>query len=134
MSRPVKYRTGSPWREYRRLRILADAEKVSGICNDQGVGMETIIQSNNPDFSDKLNSLRSTVRSLLRDVVIEAQPVRIDPDKGIDFYDNVTRYEIQLIRSALEVAGGRQNRAAELLNMRKSTLCSKIKQFKIKRL
>ncbi len=107
--------------------------KVSGICNDQGVGMETIIQSNNPDFSDKLNSLRSTVRSLLRDVVIEAQPVRIDPEKGIDFYDNVTRYEIQLIRSALEVAGGRQNRAAELLNLRKSTLCSKIKQFKIKK-
>ena len=73
------------------------------------------------------------VRSLLHEASLRTQPVQIDPEKGIDFYDSVARYEIQLIESALEVAGGRQNRAAKLLNMRTSTLCSKMKQLNIRR-
>ena len=77
--------------------------------------------------------LRSMIRSLLHEASLRTQPVQIDPEKGIDFYDSVARYEIQLIESALEVAGGRQNRAAKLLNMRTSTLCSKMKQLNIRR-
>lgn len=73
------------------------------------------------------------IRSLLHEASLRTQPVQIDPEKGIDFYDSVARYEIQLIESALEVAGGRQNRAAKLLNMRTSTLCSKMKQLNIRR-
>ena len=73
------------------------------------------------------------VRSLLHEAALRTHPVQIDPEKGIDFYDSVARYEIQLIESALEVAGGRQNRAAKLLNMRTSTLCSKMKQLNIRR-
>jgi len=77
--------------------------------------------------------LRSMIRSLLHEASLRTQPVQIDPEKGIDFYDSVARYEVQLIESALEVAGGRQNRAAKLLNMRTSTLCSKMKQLNIRR-
>lgn len=77
--------------------------------------------------------LRSMIRSLLHEAALRTQPVNIDPEKGIDFYENVARFEIQLIESALEVAGGRQNRAAKLLNMRTSTLCSKMKQLNIRR-
>jgi len=77
--------------------------------------------------------LRSMIRSLLHEAALRTQPVQIDPEKGLDFYDSVARYEIQLIESALEVAGGRQNRAAKLLNMRTSTLCSKMKQLNIRR-
>ena len=52
--------------------------------------------------------------------------------KGLDFYENVERFETQLIESALELAGGRQNKAAELLNLRTSTLSWKIKKLAIK--
>ena len=86
----------------------------------------------NSEFVDKLDSLRSTIRSLLHEVASDT-PVNIDPEKGIDFYENVERFEIQLIESALEVAGGRQNRAAKLLNLRTSTLCTKMKNLNIKR-
>lgn len=94
---------------------------------------QTITQSVNPEFVDKLDSLRSLVRSLLREASHRMQPVNIDPESGIDFYENVARFEIQLIESALEMSGGRQNKAAKLLNMRTSTLCTKMKQLKIRR-
>jgi DNA-binding NtrC family response regulator len=87
----------------------------------------------NTEFVDKMDSLRSMVRSLLQEASLRTQPVHIDPDKGIDFYENVARFEIQLIESALEMSGGRQNRAAKLLNMRTSTLCTKMKQLNIRR-
>jgi DNA-binding NtrC family response regulator len=90
-------------------------------------------RSNNSEFVTKMEVLRSMVRSLLHEAALRTQPVQIDPEKGIDFYDSVARYEIQLIESALEVAGGRQNRAAKLLNMRTSTLCSKMKHLNIRR-
>ncbi|MBL8123693.1 MAG: hypothetical protein JNJ39_06280 [Blastocatellia bacterium] len=85
------------------------------------------------EFVTKMEVLRSMIRSLLHEAALRTQPVHIDPEKGIDFYENVARFEIQLIESALEVAGGRQNRAAKLLNMRTSTLCSKMKQLNIRR-
>ncbi len=94
---------------------------------------QTITQSVNPEFVDKLDSLRSLVRSLLRDASHRMQPVNIDPERGIDFYENVARFEVQLIESALEMTGGRQNKAAKLLNMRTSTLCTKMKQLNIRR-
>lgn len=58
--------------------------------------------------------------------------MRIDPVKGIDFYENVARFERQLIETALEITNGRQSEAARLLNMRTSTLSSKIKQLNMR--
>jgi DNA-binding NtrC family response regulator len=87
----------------------------------------------NTEFIDKMDALRTLVRSLLHEASLRTQPVNIDPEKGIDFYENVARFEIQLIESALELSGGRQNRAAKLLNMRTSTLCTKMKQLNIRR-
>ncbi len=93
----------------------------------------TVTRRRNSEFVDKLDSLRSTIRSLLHEVAANTQPVSIDPEKGIDFYENVERFEIQLIESALDAAGGRQNRAAKLLNLRTSTLCTKMKTLNIRR-
>ena len=92
-----------------------------------------LTKRSNTEFVTKMEVLRSMIRSLLHEAALRTQPVQIDPEKGLDFYDSVARYEIQLIESALEVAGGRQNRAAKLLNMRTSTLCSKMKQLNIRR-
>ena len=85
------------------------------------------------EFVDRMDALRSLVRSLLHEASLRTMPVNIDPEKGIDFYENVARFEIQLIESALEMSGGRQNRAAKLLNMKTSTLCTKMKQLNIRR-
>ncbi len=84
------------------------------------------------DFNTKLDTLRSTLHTLLHEVAKRAQPVPIDPVNGIDFYRNVELFEIRLIESALDAAGGKQSRAAKLLHLPTSTLCSKIKQFKIR--
>ncbi|HLL15424.1 MAG TPA: sigma-54 dependent transcriptional regulator [Pyrinomonadaceae bacterium] len=51
--------------------------------------------------------------------------------RGIDFYDEVRRFEVDLIRRALEQTGGHQSRAARLLGMNATTLNSKIKTYNI---
>jgi DNA-binding NtrC family response regulator len=51
--------------------------------------------------------------------------------RGLDFYDEVRRFEIDLIRRALEQTGGHQSRAARLLGMNATTLNSKIKTYNI---
>jgi DNA-binding NtrC family response regulator len=56
----------------------------------------------------------------------------IDLTHGISFYDEVSRFEIELIRQALELTGGHQSRAAKLLGLNNTTLNSKIKSYNIK--
>ncbi|MFZ0060820.1 MAG: sigma-54 dependent transcriptional regulator [Pyrinomonadaceae bacterium] len=54
-----------------------------------------------------------------------------DIGRGVDFYDEVRRFEIDLIRRALDQTGGHQSRAARLLGMNATTLNSKIKTYNI---
>jgi DNA-binding NtrC family response regulator len=55
----------------------------------------------------------------------------IDVSRGVNFYDEVRRFEIDLIRRALDQTGGHQSRAARLLGMNPTTLNSKIKTYNI---
>ena len=55
----------------------------------------------------------------------------LDLGRGVNFYDEVRRFEIDLIRRALEQTGGHQSRAARLLGMNATTLNSKIKTYNI---
>lgn len=55
----------------------------------------------------------------------------LDVESGIDFYDEVSRFEIFLIQRALKHTGGCQRRAALLLNLKPTTLNSKIKTYNI---
>ena len=48
---------------------------------------------------------------------------------GINFYDEVERYEIELIRSALNQCGGNQAQAAKLLQLKSTTLHAKMKHY-----
>lgn len=54
-----------------------------------------------------------------------------DVRHGINFYDEVRRFEIDLIRTALKFSAGSQTRAARLLRLKASTLNSKIKYYNI---
>ena len=52
----------------------------------------------------------------------------------IEFYEEVKRFEIALIKAALKKSDGHQLRAAQLLNLNPSTLNSKIKQYELRHL
>ncbi|HEX3281059.1 MAG TPA: helix-turn-helix domain-containing protein [Pyrinomonadaceae bacterium] len=51
--------------------------------------------------------------------------------EGVDFYDEVTRFEINLIKLALERSGRNQAAAARLLHIKPTTLNFKIKLYGI---
>jgi len=55
----------------------------------------------------------------------------IDLARGVSFYDEVKKFEIDLIRRALEQTSGHQSRAARLLGLNATTLNSKIKNYNI---
>ena len=48
---------------------------------------------------------------------------------GIDFYHEVESFEIELIKNALYYSGGNQAQAARLLQMKSTTLNSKLKHY-----
>ncbi|HEX5886105.1 MAG TPA: helix-turn-helix domain-containing protein [Pyrinomonadaceae bacterium] len=76
-------------------------------------------------------ALTTEVESLRTEVATVPQsPKQIDLDNdGIDFYQEIERYEIDLIESALNVCDGNQSRAARLLRMKATTLNAKIKHY-----
>ncbi|HEV2828066.1 MAG TPA: helix-turn-helix domain-containing protein [Pyrinomonadaceae bacterium] len=81
--------------------------------------------------SNNIATLRDLVLRLLCEVqnINEVSAITIGSD--FDFYDEVSRFEIDLIRRALLQTGGHQMRAAKLLNLKVTTLNSKIKHYKI---
>lgn len=54
-----------------------------------------------------------------------------DIDNGIDFYEEVSRFESELIRRALKKTGGNQKKAARLLNIRSTTLNAMVKRYRL---
>jgi len=61
----------------------------------------------------------------------EGSSSEIDIARGVNFYDEVKKFEIDLIRRALDQTGGHQSRAALLLGLNATTLNSKIKAYNI---
>jgi len=56
---------------------------------------------------------------------------RLNISEGVDFYREIERFEISLIKLALDQTGGHQARAARLLHIKPTTLHSKIKLYGI---
>lgn len=79
-----------------------------------------------------ITSLRELTFRLLRKVESIGEVHMPDLERGIDFYDEVSRFEIDLITRALVQTGGHQRRAARLLNLKVTTLNSKIKHYNIR--
>jgi DNA-binding protein Fis len=83
---------------------------------------------------DLAGSLLRETEALARDKAFTAQTNRLQAlnlTEGIDFYDEVQRFESGLIRLALDHTGGHQARAADLLHIKPTTLNSKIKLYGI---
>jgi DNA-binding NtrC family response regulator len=72
--------------------------------------------------------------SLDRDQVLaeaSGMPDSLDLDSGINFFEEVRRFEMQLIMVALNRCNGNQARAARLLGLPSTTLNYKIKSYQI---
>ena len=82
-------------------------------------------------LENRLNALRDIALTLLSEVdLLRSTP----PARGegcLKLYDEVQRFEIDLIRSALQKTNGSQVRAAQLLSVKQSTLNAKIKRYQI---
>ncbi|MDQ3665068.1 MAG: hypothetical protein M3410_00485 [Acidobacteriota bacterium] len=75
-------------------------------------------------------SLLNEAQNLARDkafIEASAQLRSLNMSEGIDFYKEVERFEIELIRLALDRTHGCQAKAARLLRIKPTTLNSKIK-------
>lgn len=71
---------------------------------------------------------------LARDKTFAEESIRVQSlnfNEGIDFYNEVQRFEVGLIKRALEETAGNQARAAKLLHIKPTTLNSKIKLYQI---
>jgi DNA-binding NtrC family response regulator len=58
-----------------------------------------------------------------------SKPSCIEP--GTNFYEEVERFEVDLIQRALQQTGGNQAQAARLLGLNQTTLHGKIKHYRI---
>ena len=81
--------------------------------------------------SVKTEVLKTVAYTLLRQVYGITEPQKLDIQQGINFYDEVRRFEVNLIKQALFHTKGKQSAAASLLNLNATTLHSKIKFYGI---
>jgi transcriptional regulator with GAF, ATPase, and Fis domain len=97
--------------------------------------LETVITSDESGESAASKNTVATVRDLAMRLLSEVQCINegssLSLENGFDFYAEVSRFEIDLIKRALLQTGGHQVRAAKLLNLKVTTLNSKIKHYNI---
>jgi sigma-54 specific flagellar transcriptional regulator A len=74
-------------------------------------------------------ALAREIETLKAELSNDQNNKQIDFNEGIDFYDEIERYEIELIRSALNQCGGNQTQAAKLLHLKSTTLNAKMKHY-----
>jgi len=90
------------------------------------------INSKEPgDLTQRAHVLKDLALALLNEVQTLGDDESRHNGDAIDFYDEVRRFEIELITRALKKTGGHQMRAALLLNVKVTTLNSKIKRYNI---
>lgn len=94
-------------------------------------GVRASIHLPDAAFDNRIETLREMALLFLSELesLRSASPSRVEaPGK---LCDEVQRFEIDLIRSALERTGGNQARAARLLGVKATTLNAKLKRHKI---
>lgn len=80
----------------------------------------------------RLDRLQATALSLVQEIKsLSVTGSKVDVAEGVDFYDEVRRFEADLIRQALILTDGHQIRAARLLGLGVTTLNSIIKRYGI---
>lgn len=84
------------------------------------------------EMPNRIEHLKQLTLRLFREVQSLSEIKTLNVNDGLDFYGEVSRFEVDLINRALLYTGGHQGRAARLLNLKVTTLNSKIKHYNIK--
>ncbi len=118
------------WRHDSSIALVDPPERVdtpARIAPTGGSGVRRDL----PQLTEKIDLLKSMALTLLYEVRALNGAATIDIQNGIDFYEEVRRFETELIKLALEQTGGHQIRAARLLGLKVTTLNSIIKRYQI---
>jgi transcriptional regulator with GAF, ATPase, and Fis domain len=78
-----------------------------------------------------IEALRELAQAFVKEVEVLGTEQPVVSSKDLSFYDEVRRFEINLICRALIRTGGQQKSAARLLGVKATTLNSKIKRYRI---
>ena len=93
------------------------------------------ITENSSDGSETLNDKLILLKEILYSMLDQMETLRnvrtVSVRRGINLYDEVRRFEIDIIECALEQTSGNQARAARLLGINQTTLNQKIKRYNI---
>src|SRR5215213_1986699 len=79
----------------------------------------------------KIKFLKGLALAMVEGIQELAEAHTLNLGEGFNFYEEVGRFEIDLIKCALKYTGGRQVKAARLLGLDPSTLNSKLKYYGI---
>lgn len=89
------------------------------------------IMNSGNSLSLKINLLRELTTVLAEQVQALNVPQQINISSGINLHDEVRRFEIEMITSALRYTNGHQRAAARLLGLKPTTLNAKMKIYQI---
>jgi transcriptional regulator with GAF, ATPase, and Fis domain len=94
-------------------------------------GVSAVIHLQETSLDNRIETLRELALTLLEKLE-SLQSARPGRGEGrVKLCDEVQRFEIDLIHSALDRTGGNQVRAARLLGVKPTTLNAKLKRYKI---
>lgn len=96
-------------------------------------GVRALPRLHEPTLQSRLDDLRAMARSLLTELDSLGRSDTPEHDGKLNLSDELKRYEIDLIRAALDKADGSQTRAAGMLGVPVTTLNTKIRRYQIVR-
>ena len=113
--------------------------KVEVMQKNKVVSLDLLTSEINPQHSFQsaaiINNRLEALKVLSNSLLYELQALQVNEESvkngKIDLTDEVHRFEADLIRTALLRTGGRQRKAARLLNVKVTTLNAKIKRLGI---
>ena len=111
--------------ERREVNLAGDPRAASGSNNGNRLAL------NENTLPVRIEMLKNVALNLLKEVQALSTLEEADIIRGIKFYDEVERFERELITRALELTGGHQVRASRLLGLKVTTLNSKVKRYQI---
>ncbi len=117
----------------------AKAEIVESISKRRLSGLPSRARKTAP--ADRLEKIRDMASALLEEAEsldhenaladASSAVANLNVRSGVDFFEEVRRFEMRLIGRALELTGGNQARAARILGLGTTTLNYKIKSYEL---
>ncbi len=109
--------------------LLERREQINLAGDPRNIGGSLVLNEN--PLPVRIEMLRNIALNLLKEVQVLSTLEAADIMQGIKFYDEVERFERELITRTLELTSGHQVRAARLLGLKVTTLNSKVKRYGI---